>query len=219
MGCAQRSFGPTGTAAVAWNDINTGMGMDMIWTSTTAGESATASNGAGTYAFRWIDPSDVALASTGQTTNNWVESDQAGAGVTVNWNNAADLAGMVLILDTANNTMLVDICYGTGGTCGAASHELVQYSYDSNDYFFLCSHQGTPGAGFKGTTDAGFEGYYGPYGCTYGLNSLKAGTSSVAGNWTLTPGVGWASGSIDQVSYDAQPANISIFKAGAGNTG
>jgi len=213
MGCGQRAFGPTGTAAVAWNDTNTGVGMDLIWTQTTVGESVTGTE-AGTYAFRWLDPSTTALASTTQTTNNWTENEQSGVGSTVNWNHAEDLAGKVLILDTANNTMLVDICYGTGDSCAAASHAFVQYSYDSNDYFFLCNHQGVPAAGFKGTTDAGFEGYYGPYGCTYGLNALKAGTSTGNG-WTEVPGVGWASGSIDSISYAPLAANISVFKAGA----
>ena len=98
-----------------------------------------------------------------------------------------------------NNTLLIELEYFSG----ALAKTYTQYSYDSNDYFFLNSALGLSGVP---TTEAGFEGTATAASATPGLaNHLMD-----AGN-----GVTYTQGDIDAVSYQALAGNVSSFSLGA----
>jgi len=199
MGCGTRSVGPAGTASIAWNDTASTATLDQIYATTSQGESAAAESG--TTSIRWIIPSTVVLANS-QTSAAWVEGDNGSDGVA---NHANDIIGKPLEVDLTNNSMIVEIAYGS---TTPVSKTYTKYVWDSADHFYLKS---SAGVSITPTTEAGFEGsYVGSGSGAYGLEGHRADTSS-----TNVPGSSWTAGDLDAVSYQALAANISVFKLGS----
>jgi hypothetical protein len=109
FGCASRSFGPAGTASVAWNDAATTSLKDQVYVTTSVGESANGE--AGSTSMRWLAPSSTALSPGTATTATWAETNTQGAGA----DETLDVYGTPMIVDTVNNTIVAKIGYGQGG--------------------------------------------------------------------------------------------------------
>jgi hypothetical protein len=208
FGCAARTVSPAGTASVAWNDVTTTSGADIVGWSYGSSQAVIADNAQTTAttltgtktAYRWVAPSATALAS--QTTATWKE-------VSPDWNDAADFGGTPVEVDYVNNSMVVELDHGVTVAAGTAArggnaslHTFVSYSWDDNDYYYLNSAAGvttTP------TSMAGFEGAYVAGVATYGLLGAKA-----TGYATAT----YAAGTLDAITYQALAPNVSIWKLG-----
>ena len=109
MGCATRSFGPAGTAAVAWNDTPATAGLDSMTVITSQGASAAGESG--TTAIRYVAPSTTAIAGV-HSTNTWTETNTAGAGA----DDDGDIIGTPVEHDTAGDSFITKLNYGDGGT-------------------------------------------------------------------------------------------------------
>jgi len=211
FGCAARTVSPAGTASIAWNDVTTTSGADIVGWSYDASRPMANNNAQGAAlsvgslltgtktAYRWVAPSATALAS--QTTATWKEVSPGG-------DDAADFQGTPVVVDYVNNSMVVELDHGVVVAAGTAArggnamlHTFVSYSWDDNDHFYLNSAAGvttTP------TSMAGFEGAYVAGVATYGLQGALA-----TGN-----GLAYAAGTVDAVTYQALAPNVSIFKLG-----
>ena len=108
MGCATRSFGPAGTASVAWNDTTATAGLDSMTVTTSVGPSAPGESG--TTAIRWIAPSTTVLAGA-YTSTSWAETN---TGATAGADNATDILGTPMEHDTAGDTIVTKLNYGFG---------------------------------------------------------------------------------------------------------
>ncbi len=113
MGCATRSFGPAGTASVAWNDTTATAGLDAMFVYTSVGESAAGE--AGTTSIRWVAPSATAIAGV-HTTANWTETNVGGAALTLGADDDGEIIGTPVEHDTSGNTVVTKLSYGDGGT-------------------------------------------------------------------------------------------------------
>ncbi len=113
MGCATRSFGPAGTASVAWNDTTATAGLDAMFVYTSVGESAAGE--AGTTSIRWVAPSATAIAGT-HTTANWTETNVGGAAIALGADDDGEIIGTPMEHDTSGNTVVTKLSYGDGGT-------------------------------------------------------------------------------------------------------
>ena len=113
MGCATRSFGPAGTASVAWNDTTATAGLDAMFVYTAAGESAAGESG--TTSIRWIAPSTTAIAGV-HTTANWTETNIGGAAIALGADDDSEIVGTPMEHDTSGNTVVTKLSYGDGGT-------------------------------------------------------------------------------------------------------
>jgi len=195
LGCAQRAYGPTGTASVAWNDTATTATLDQVYVQTSIGESAAAE--AGTTSIRYIAPSTTALNTdtAGLSTAAWTQAD-AGSDDSCDANN--DVCGQPLIVDTVGNTMVMALIYdsNTGGTTISTTY--TKYSWDSNDYFYINNT--------TASSEAGFEGSY--------VASATAGTKGLLNHFADGSGSAYGKGDMYSVSYQALAGNISTFKAG-----
>jgi hypothetical protein len=100
LGCATRSFGPAGTASVAWNDTTATSGLDAVYVTTSVGENA------GSTAIRYVAPSTTALTS-GASSMGWVESGAAAGGA------LTSIIGTPMAHDTAGDTFITKLQYGT----------------------------------------------------------------------------------------------------------
>jgi len=100
LGCATRSFGPAGTASVAWNDTTATAGLDAVYVTTTVGENA------GSTAIRYVAPATTALTA-GASSMGWVESGSATGGA------LTDIIGTPMSHDTAGDTFVTKLQYGT----------------------------------------------------------------------------------------------------------
>jgi hypothetical protein len=109
LGCASRTFGPAGTASVAWNDTATTSLLDQVYVRTSVGESATGE--AGTTSIRHIAASSTALGTGMTNTATWTEVNTQGTGA----DETADVTVTPMIVDTVNNTILAKVNYGQGG--------------------------------------------------------------------------------------------------------
>jgi hypothetical protein len=145
--------------------------------------------------YRYLAPNATVLA-TSKTSSGWVElnDDQATT------DDAAEIMGTPIIVDTVGNTMVVKLNYGSSGT-----DTYTKYAWDSNDHFYIGSANG---AGGTPTTEAVFEGTF--------IDSSVSGTkglmNSLADNNT---GLTWKIGDLDGVGYAALSGNISVFFVGA----
>ena len=184
---ADRTVGPDGTASVAWNDVTSTNGTDVVstyWNTT---------NEAAKTAYRYVAAAAATtISDSGETAIAWTED----AG-----NDAGYIDAQPVIWDNANNTMLVKLNHGIANSAVAASTHIaathvrsvdyVQYSYDANDQFFL-----TADATAAATTLTGFE--------TQLTTHLAAGASPLA----------FDVGDLFSVTYQALAGNVSIFKLG-----
>jgi len=197
-GCAVRSYGPAGTASVAWNDSATTGKNDTYGVFNNAGTLGVAQK----TNYRYIAGSSTTAFATGQTPASWVEDAFSSA--------ATDAQAVPLYADTVNNSMIVQLYGGAYANLAAAvtagAYVNVQYTYDSNDHFYLNS---ALGATSTGTSEAGFEGSMVEGSSTPGLLNHMADGTAHGG----TPA--FAAGDLDAVTYSAVPGNISIFKLGA----
>jgi len=100
LGCATRSFGPAGTASVAWNDTTATAGLDAVYVTTGAGENAAST------AIRYVAPDAVVLVGS-DTSTTWDESGTATGGA------ATDIIGTPMEHDTAGDTFITKLQYGT----------------------------------------------------------------------------------------------------------
>jgi hypothetical protein len=100
LGCATRSFGPAGTASVAWNDTTATAGLDAVYVTTSVGENA------GSTAIRYVAPSTTALTS-GASSMGWVESGLPAGGA------LTSIIGTPMAHDTAGDTFITKLQYGT----------------------------------------------------------------------------------------------------------
>jgi len=218
FGCAARTVSPAGTASVAWNDVTTTAGADIVGWSYSASRPMANNNAQGAAlsvgsllsgtktAYRWVAPSSTVVTGGAQSTASFAEVDESTDGI----DHANDIQATPLIVDYVNNSMVVKIDYGievaaNAGTQGRAIDSPLEtftsYSWDSNDYFYLNSALGvttTP------TSMAGFEGAYVAGVATYGLQGALATGS----------GLSYAAGTLDGVSYQALASNVSIWKLG-----
>ncbi len=218
FGCAARTVSPAGTASVAWNDVTTTAGADIVgWTynatraitTDNAQSAATTTTGTKT-AYRWVVPSSTVVTGGAQSTASFAEI-VAGGGDAAGVDHANDIQATPVEVDYVNNTMVVKFDYGievaaNAGTQGRALDSpletFVSYSWDDNDYYYLNSALGvttTP------TTMAGFEGTYAAGVATYGLKGAQAT------GWATAV---YAAGTLDGIAYQALAPNVSIWKLG-----
>jgi hypothetical protein len=191
FGFADRTIGPDGTASIAWNDVTTTSGR-----STVGGYvSATLNQTGNKNATRWLAPSATVLDNS-KTSATWSQTDAGGTAHLAEADD--DINGHILAWDNANNTLLVEINYGTGacsedGAAAAApcSQTFTQYTYDDNDQYNT-----TADATAVAATMAGFEYQLGLH--------LAAGTG----------GLVFTQGDIASVAYQALSANVSVFGLG-----
>jgi hypothetical protein len=190
FGFAERTVGPDGTANIAWNDVTTTSGR-----STVGGYVSAAVNAApNKAAHRWLAPSATVLDNS-KTSATWSETDAGGTAHLAEADN--DINGHILAWDNANNTLLVEINYGTAGCSedGAAAaapclRTWTQYTYDDNDQYNT-----TADATAVAATMAGFE--------------YQLGLHLAAGG-----GLAVTQGDLASVTYQALSGNVSIFGLG-----
>jgi hypothetical protein len=206
MGCASRTTGYDGTASVAWNDTTTTAGIDTVVSTATISPGA-ADNADGTAdeteataatAVRWLAPNATALLSGASCAYCYTATWHSSGDGTQSAN--GEIEGTPLIHDPVNNTLLIALEYFSG----ALATTYTQYSYDSNDYFFLASSLGLNGVP---TTEAGFEGV--AWTTALGATSLGLANHLVDGG-----GLAYTQGDIDAVSYQALAGNVSSFSLG-----
>ena len=201
MGCAARSTGPAGTAAVAWNDAATTSTLDTVVSSAALEKTAADSaNGASTYAetvtggtsYRHVAPNTTAFSGNVVTyTSAWVEISDDNAVADAN----GEVTAKPVVVDTTNNTMVVEFSVDT------AVKAWTIYSYDANDHFYLSADSAVGGVA---TTEAGFEGTFVTGATNPGLLGHKADSG----------GASWAHGDLDAVTYQSVEGNISVFYLG-----
>jgi len=200
MNCAARSTGPAGTASVAWTDTAATSAIDAVAATTSLRATTTDSANAaaamvktttGGTSYRYLAPTTTAIsANVAATTTAWVEVSNDNAQANLN----AEVTGKPVVVDTTNNTMIVEIAYDTAGRV------YVQYAYDSNDHFYLSADSAVGGVA---TTEAGFEGTFVTGATNPGLLGHKAdGTNA------------WVAGDLDAVTYQSVSGNISVFFLG-----
>jgi len=210
LGCVVRTTGYDGTASVAWNDTATTAGVDTVSSTATLypgaadnadGTADEADNTAGTgIAYRWLAPNSTALLSGASCaycyTATWRESPAGGGGIDAN----GEMLGTPLIHDAVNNTLLIKLDYFSA----SAKSTYTQYSYDSNDYFYLAS---AAGLGGTPTTEAGFEG-------AAWTQALGATSVGLLNHLMDGGGLAYTAGDIDAVTYQALSGNVSSFSLG-----
>jgi len=186
---AERTVGPDGTANVAWNDVTTTAGLSTVGGYVNATLNASPSK----TSTRWLAPSATVLDNS-KTSASWSETD-ADADHSAEADN--DINGDIKAWDNANNTLLVEINYGTGacsedGAAAAAPclRTWTQYTYDDNDQYNT-----TADATAVAATMAGFE--------------YQLGLHLAAGG-----GLAFTQGDLASVTYQALSGNVSIFGLG-----
>ena len=176
MGCGTRSVGPAGTASIAWNDTGTTSTLDQIYVTTSQGESATGESG--TTAMRWLAPASTALGVGVANTLTWTETNTQGAGA----DETADAYGTPMVVDLTNNTMVVKLNYGQGGTdrfiediaAAASVFEVDLLAYNGT---FLSAGFSLNGPVCFGTP-AGFETTAPVAGTVYYIKTIADGTAN-----------------------------------------
>lgn len=183
VGIADRTVGPDGTASVAWNDITGTHGADNIGAHTVALNNSNIKT-----VYRWAAPSSTVNGGVAAGSSlAFQEVDAGGAAATAEANN--DINAKPLIWDAANNTILAQINTYSGGAAQPAIY--TQYSYDSNDYFYVAGST----AGGTAVPEAGFE-----LALTTALNAAGGGA-----------GLGYAEGTLYGVVYAPVAGDISAF--------
>jgi hypothetical protein len=176
LGCASRTYGPAGTASVAWNDSATTSIKDQVYVRTSVGESATGE--AGTTSLRHIAASSTALGTGFDDTAAWSEVNTQGTGA----DETADIIGTPMIVDTVGNTITAKISYGQGGTDRFVENIAAASSVIEVD---LLAHNGTFLTVFGGLNSpicmggvAGFETTTLTAGTVYYIKTIADGTAS-----------------------------------------
>jgi len=191
---SRTTTGGVGTASVSWSATGSGSHEDVmtVWKD--------ATNEATSTALRHIAPvSTTTLGGAGATAVDWTEATTPGANMVMAWPRE---------WDDANNTLIVGIMHGVmrenganafGDATGTTPSELIRYTYDDNDIFYLTE-------GTTATTLAGFEGAYVAGGSgVYGLKGHQADG---------TAGLLFTLGDIEHIDYEAIPSNVSVFHLG-----
>jgi hypothetical protein len=186
--------GGVGTASVSWSATGSGSLEDVmtVWKD--------ATNEATSTALRHIAPVvTTTLGGAGATAVDWTEAATPGANMVMAWPRE---------WDDANNTLIVGLMHGVmrekganafGDATGTTPAELIRYTYDANDIFFL-----TEGA--IATSLAGFEGAYVAGGSgVYGLKGHQADG---------TAGLLLSVGDIQHIDYEPIASNVSVFNLG-----
>ena len=202
-GCGKRTTGYDGTAGIAWNDTALTSAADTMVATILAACPGAADNECGTAvaasanatSYRYLAPNATILA-TAKSSTGWVElnDDQATT------DDAAEIMGTPIVVDTVGNTMVVKLNYGASGT-----DTYTKYSWDSNDHFYIGSANGAAGTP---VTEAVFEGSF----MDSSISGTKGLMNSLADN---NNGLTWKVGDLDGVSYAALSGNISVFFVGA----
>ena len=178
LGCASRTYGPAGTASVAWNDTATTSVKDQVHVRTSVGESAAGE--AGTTSIRHIAASSTALGTGFDDTLVWSEVNTQGTGA----DETADIIGTPIIVDTVGNTILAKISYGQGGTDRfveniAAASNVIEVDLLAHNGTFLTVFGGLNSPICMGTP-AGFETTTLTAGTVYYIKTIADGTASGA---------------------------------------
>jgi len=195
VGAATRTTtGGVGTASVAWSATASTSLEDTltVWKDATHEASSTA--------LRHIAPvATTTLGTAGSTAVDWIEDLTAGVDFVAGWPREWIDADNQLIIGIQHGVMKSNAGNAFGDVAGPEAAELIRYSYDDNDIFYVQE-------GAKASSLAGFEGaYVAGGGGLYGLKGHQA-------DGTL--GLLFTVGDIQHIDYEPIASNVSVFNLG-----